>query len=124
MLYVPPALWAKMKAATGVEVTMPVAGRVAHLLEIYANWVADPAHLIGLLRPFAAWHGAARIAQWEAQIAAGAWPAFVASLLETHYDPRYAASAGRCFPNVATPVALPDASDAAFDALAAGMARR
>ena len=124
VLYVPPALWAEMKAATGVEVTMPVAGRVEHLLEIYANWVADPAHLIGLLRPFAAWHGAARIAQWEAQIAAGAWPAFVASLLETHYDPRYAASAGRCFPNVTTPVSLPDASDAAFDALAAELARR
>ena len=124
VLYVPPALWAKMKAATGVEVAMPVAGRVAHLLEIYANWVADPAHLIGLLRPFAAWHGAAKVAQWEGQIAAGAWPAFVASLLETHYDPRYAASAGRCFPNVATPVALPDASDAAFDALAAELARR
>ena len=61
VLYVPPALWAKMKAATGVEVAMPVAGRVEHLLEIYANWVADPAHLIGLLRPFAAWHGAAKI---------------------------------------------------------------
>ena len=118
VLYVPPALWAGMKVATGVVVTMPVAGRVEHLLGEYRHWVADPAHLVGLLRPFAAWHGAAQLAAWEGQIAAGAWPAFVASLLETHYDPRYAASAGRCFPNVATPVELPDPSDAAFGTLA------
>ena len=123
VLYVPPALWAKMKAATGVEVSMPVAGRVEHLLGEYAHWVADPAHLVGLLRPFAAWHGAAKLAEWEAQIAAAAWPAFVASLLETHYDPRYAASAGRCFPNVTATATLLDPSKAAFDRLAGELLR-
>ena len=124
VLYVPPALWAGMKVATGVVVTMPVAGRVEHLLGEYRHWVADPAHLIGLLRPFAAWHGARVVAEWEDQIAAGAWPAFVASLLATHYDPRYAASAGRCFPNVTEVVDLADPSAAAFGTLAGELLQR
>lgn len=124
VLYVPPALWAGMKVATGVVVDMPVAGRVEHLLGEYRHWVADPAHLVGLLRPFAAWHGATQLAAWEGQIAAGAWPAFVASLLATHYDPRYAASAGRCFPAVTQVVALPDPSDDSFDRLAGELLQR
>jgi len=112
-----------MKAAGGIEVRVPMDCRVAHLLAEYRHWVADPAHLVGLLRPFAAWHGPRIVNEWERQIAAGEWPAFVASLLATHYDPRYVASAGRCFPNATQVVDAADASDETFDALTVDLLR-
>ncbi len=117
-LYVPPKLWAGMKAASGIKITMPIAGRVAHLLAEYQHYVADPGKLVETLRQFAAGHGGARLRAWEELIIAGRWTDFVASLLEIHYDPRYATSAIRCFANVTQCVTLESASVADLDELA------
>lgn len=116
---VPPALWAAMRAAGGVEVRMPVAGRVRHLLDEYKHLVADPDLLKGKLRQLTARHGARQIDFWTRRIDAGDWEAFVESLLEIHYDPGYAASTHRCFPQVTAAVELADATPAALDGLAA-----
>jgi len=117
-LYVPRALWDRMKASTGIELRVPIAGRVALLLSDYGHWVADPLGLIDALSPYSAWHGDRQVAAWKRQIEAGEWPAFVASLLDVHYDRRYAASAGRCFPRLTDVAYLDDASDETLDLLA------
>jgi len=117
-LYIPAQLWAAMKVAGGIELKMPVGGRVAHLLSEYEHYVSDPSELIRTLRQFATAHGGPQLREWESQITAGHWVGFVASLLAIHYDPRYAASAGRCFPNITQPVALDDASDRELDRVA------
>ncbi len=123
-VYVPPALWAAMRAAGGVEVRMPVAGRVAHLLNEYAHMVADPELLKGKLRLLTARHGARQVEFWVRRIDAGEWEAFVESLLEVHYDPGYAASTQRCFPHVTEAVELADATPGALDGLAGELVAR
>jgi tRNA 2-selenouridine synthase len=116
--YVPPALWAAMRAAGGVTVRVPVAGRVRHLLDEYRHFVADPDALKRQLARLAPRHGRRRVEEWGRQIDAGDWERFVESLLAVHYDPGYSASAERCFPNVSDAVELPEPTPAALTALA------
>ncbi|MFO0851912.1 MAG: tRNA 2-selenouridine(34) synthase MnmH [Gemmataceae bacterium] len=116
--FVPPAVWAGMTAAEGVEVRVPTAGRVRHLLAEYPHLVADPARLKGLLRGLAGRRGPRQVAAWEELIDAGRWDELVASLLETHYDPGYTASTRENFPNVTGVVELADPTPAGFDRLA------
>src|SRR5436309_2077827 len=40
--YVPAALWERMRQAGGVELRMPPAGRVRHLMAEYRHLIADP----------------------------------------------------------------------------------
>ena len=122
-LYLPPVLWACMRAASGVELRVPLAGRVQLLRREYAHLVADAEGLKLRLRPLAARHGLRQVDAWFAMIDAGAWDEFVASLLATHYDPGYAVSARRCFPGVTQVHELPDASPAALEACASLLAR-
>ena len=117
-LYLPQSLWTAMKAAGGVEVRMPVAGRVEHLLADYAHFVAEPAQF---KKELARLRGAPRGSVWEKLIDGGEWPAVVADLLEHHDDPGDAASLRRCFPGVTRTVELPAASAESIDALAGGL---
>jgi tRNA 2-selenouridine synthase len=120
-VYLPPVLWAAMQAAEGVEVRLPIEGRVRHLLAEYANLVADPDLLKGKLRQLTPRHGPRQVEAWCRQIDAREWETFVASLLTLHYDPAYAASARRCYPRVTQAVPLADATPAAIDELAASL---
>ncbi len=121
-LLVPPALWAKMRAADGVVVRMSVAARVEHLTADYPHFLADPAGLKANLRQLTARRGPHQVAAWNAQIDAGDWPGLVASLLETHYDPAYDESARRNYPHVTRPVELTAATPDALAGLAAELA--
>ncbi len=107
-VYLPPALWAKLRGAEVVEVQLPTEARVRYLLAEYANLLADPELLKGKLRGLASRHGPRRIESWCQQIDARDWEALVASLLTLHYDPAYASSARRCYPNVTRTVWLVD----------------
>ena len=106
--YIPPALWERMRSAPGVELRVPVAGRVAFILDDYRHLIADPASFRDLLPRLAARHGKATLAEWEAMTGRGDWAAFVESLLVKHYDPGYAASAAKQFAGDLVPVAARD----------------
>ena len=123
-VHVPPALWARMRAAAGVEVRMPTAGRVAHLMSEYAHLVADPGLLKDKLRLLAGRHGPRQPQAWADQIDRGEFEAFVASVLEHHYDPGYAASTRRCFPGVVDVIDLADPTAAAIGRAGAELAGR
>jgi tRNA 2-selenouridine synthase len=120
-VYLPTALWAMMRAADGVEVRVPVEGRVGHLLEEYRPLIADPDGLKEKLQRLAFCHGRRQIEAWCHLADSGEWAALVASLLAVHYDPAYTTSAGRCYPHVKRVVTMADTSAAEIDALAAAL---
>jgi tRNA 2-selenouridine synthase len=117
-LFLPEALWGRLQSANGVQLVVPTGARVRHLLEEYAPLTHCPEELKAKLRRFAPRHGHRQVEAWCNSIDAGAWEAVVASLLAVHYDPAYAASAGRSYPQVTRTVQLPDVSLAALDELA------
>jgi tRNA 2-selenouridine synthase len=120
-LQIPKDLWQVMKAARGVEVRLPTAERVRHLLAEYDHFVRNPASLKELLDKLRAKLGGI-VDGWFADINAGRWERFVANVLTQHYDPAYRHSRERDFPNANTPVELTDASDAAIRAVAEQLA--
>jgi tRNA 2-selenouridine synthase len=116
--FLPPALWAKMQSADGVELAAPAAERVRALLEDYAPLLADPAQLKEKLRRFGSRHGARQTEEWCRQVDIAAWEELIASLLAVHYDPAYTASARRDYPHITRVVSLPDATTSTLTALA------
>jgi tRNA 2-selenouridine synthase len=111
-----------MRGSGGVEVRAPFRARVRFLLAEYAHFVAEPEPLRERLRQLAHRHGPRRVGEWERMIDAGRWEELVGSLLAAHYDPRYAASARRCFPHVSRAVELDAVTDEALDGLAVALA--
>ena len=86
----PPPLWKAMTAAPRIEIVAPRAERARYLARAYGDLCADPARLVetvGLLRPL---HAATVIAEWQAMALAGAFEPLADSLMQSHYDPRYA----------------------------------
>ncbi len=88
-LQVPVKLWQAMQVAPCVEIRAPLRARVKLLLQQYGHMVANPTFLLAKLEHLRARHGTLRLATWRDQIERGEWAAFVADLLETHYDPTY-----------------------------------
>jgi|SRR5579883_151772 len=117
-ILLPQALWARMRAAEVVEVSVPVEERVRQLVEEYAPLQADREGLKGKLRQFSSRHGVRQIEAWCRDVDAGAWESLVTSLLTVHYDPAYTASAKQNYPHVARMVSLHDATQATLDELA------
>ena len=118
-VYLPPALWAKMRAARGVEVQLSAEGRVHLLLAEYSNLIAEPGELREKLRRLTPLHGPRQIEAWCRLTEVGAWGELVASLLAVHYDPAYAKSTRHCYPLVGQKVTLESPTAAAIDELAA-----
>jgi tRNA 2-selenouridine synthase len=107
-LHLPMELWHAMKAADGVELRVPVAGRTRHLLREYRHFTEQPdqlKHLIGRLKHRVA---ATTLAEWCADIDAGRWERFVSVLLEQHYDPAYRRSFEQNYPHVIDRMEMPD----------------
>ena len=119
--YVPAALWARMRLAGGVELRVPAAGRVRHLMAEYAHLIADPERFKEILRKLQARRGVEKLGEWFALIDAGEWEAVVGRLLAEHYDPGYATSLGRCFPHVTDVRELADVSDERVGELVDGL---
>lgn len=115
-VYLPRALWDRMRAAEVLELRAPLEARVRALLEDYAPLCADAEALKAKLLPFARRHGPRQVDAWCAAIDAGEWEPLVASLLAVHYDPAYTASAKRAYPTVSRVL---DAERATLEALAA-----
>ena len=88
-LIVPPSLWAAMCAAPRVRIEAPVAARAGHLTRAYADLGEDIPRTLGLLEQLHRFHGHEQVTAWKAMAEAGEGEALAASLIETHYDPRY-----------------------------------
>ena len=119
-LQVPAALIERMRASQCVLLDMPLETRVTLLLEEYRHFVADTAALEAQLDCLAALHGRARIEEWKALAARGAWREFVGRLLVEHYDDAYRRSSERNFTRLpqAEGLRIESAEAAAFAAAA------
>ncbi len=85
----PPKLWRAMVAAPRVAIAATRAARAEYLVTAYADMVADPVRLDGILGSLRASHPAEVIADWRAMAAAGRFVDLADGLMERHYDPRY-----------------------------------
>ncbi|MFB9151084.1 tRNA 2-selenouridine(34) synthase MnmH [Roseovarius ramblicola] len=104
----PPALAVAMKSARAVRLEAPMGARVAHILDEYADLIADPARLDAILGRLVRYHGHDAVDAWRSWAGAGEFAPLVDSLIRTHYDPRYR----RMSRAAATPMTVPDLSDA------------
>ncbi|MEM8555158.1 MAG: tRNA 2-selenouridine(34) synthase MnmH [Pseudomonadota bacterium] len=92
---IPPQLWQAMCAAPRVEVSAPLPVRAEYFQRAYADLVADPARFAAKLQTLAPIQGHARVAAWLELLSSGDHAALSASLMETHYDPRYSRALAR-----------------------------
>ncbi|WP_332676474.1 tRNA 2-selenouridine(34) synthase MnmH [Brevundimonas sp.] len=86
---IPPSLWAAMSLAPVIELTVPLAARVAHIVETYADIAADPEALDRALTRLPRHHARASVAEWREMAARGEIAELAAQLIEAHYDPAY-----------------------------------
>jgi tRNA 2-selenouridine synthase len=119
-LQVPAALIETMRASDCVLLEADLATRVALLMDEYRHFFAEPALLAAQLDCLAELHGRERIDGWKQLAARGDWQAFVARLLQEHYDPAYRRSAARNFARLpqAEILRVPSPDEAAFRRLA------
>jgi tRNA 2-selenouridine synthase len=121
-LRVPEALLQALRAARLHPVRMPLAARVAFLLDDYAHFVADAEAFCARLQALRELRGAATIERWQALARAGDFATPVRELLEQHYDPVYLKSMRRHFAGYDEDAAL-ELADAAPATLAAAARR-
>ncbi|GAB4115019.1 MAG: tRNA 2-selenouridine(34) synthase MnmH [Rubrivivax sp.] len=109
-----------------VRIEMPVAARVALLLEDYAFFAADPEGFGRLLQPLVELQGRERVSGWQALALQGRWAELFERLMAEHYDPLYERSMKRHYETLATApvVDLPDGGPAALAAAARALQER
>lgn len=116
-VYLPQALWQKMKQATCVEIQLPLSSRVQFLLQEYPHLMTHPDVLKAKLQLLKSRYGGQKLNEWYQLIDAGQWETFVQDVLQSHYDPTYTQSMGRDFTKVERVLSVPDLSDASIDKL-------
>src|SRR5262249_21129779 len=102
-LRVPPALIERMRRAPCLRLELPLPQRVELLLADYAFFVHDAKTLCERLDALRMLRGTATVEAWQQQARAGQMHELVRSLLVEHYDPGYAQSMLRNFPELAQP---------------------
>jgi tRNA 2-selenouridine synthase len=90
-----------MVAAPRVSIAAPRSARAAYLARAYADLTADASRLAATVDLLRQMHPRERIADWQAMAAAGDFATLADSLMEQHYDQRYAKHRAR----MADPVA-------------------
>ncbi|MDQ7970183.1 MAG: tRNA 2-selenouridine(34) synthase MnmH [Oxalicibacterium faecigallinarum] len=120
-LRVPDSLMTCMRASACTVIALPLADRVHLLLDEYAHFVQDAAHLTHQLDLLTPLHGKERIAQWRMLAESGEMPKLVEALLASHYDALYAQSVKRNFSELGSATMLPlaDGSTQTFEQAAA-----
>lgn len=88
-LTLPPVLWTAMKAASRIEVTVPIEARVALVLNDYRAIGADVEALQAALARLPRHHSRETIAGWSAAAQQGRLGELVTDLMLQHYDPAY-----------------------------------
>lgn len=125
--HLPDALIDAMRAAACTQLQAPVDVRARLLLEQYRHFVNDPLQLFERLERLLELHGRTRIEAWKSLASERRWQEFVASMLETHYDPAYERSMRRNYARLDDAAVIevderPGAIDRAADALASAAA--
>lgn len=88
-LTIPEDLFAALTGARCLRIVVPVAARVAHLIEEYADLTAHADVLRAQLEFFVPLHGRKTVAQWQHWVDERNWSALAEALIRTHYDPAY-----------------------------------
>ncbi len=88
-LTIPEALFEALTGARCLRIAAPVAARVAHLVEEYADLTSRADALRARLEFFVPLHGHKTVAQWQHWVDEANWPALAEALIRTHYDPAY-----------------------------------
>lgn len=96
-LRVPDALVARMRASPCVRLELPIASRVALLMEDYDFFVRDVETFCRRLDALRTLRGHEVVNAWQAAARAGRIETVVRELLEQHYDPVYLQSMRRNF---------------------------
>jgi tRNA 2-selenouridine synthase len=100
-IQVPDALLETLRAGDVLAVDAPMTERVKLWREDYGHFEADPDALIAKLRHLRPLIGGEEFAHWERLAAERRMPELFERLMEAHYDPAYARSIGRNFPQYA-----------------------
>lgn len=116
-LNLPPRLFAAMRDAPRIEITAPLGARARYLIRAYPEAAADPEAFAARLERLVALRGRAQIEQWQKAVRAGALEDVAASLIETHYDPRYAKVRARVGGQIAATARAETLDDAGIGAL-------
>ena len=87
-LYVPLALWHRLRCAEEIRIQSPTAARAAFLCREYQHLTASPT-LAATLETLVARRGRATVRRWQQLAAEGFWLQLAESLLAEHYDPSY-----------------------------------
>ena len=85
----PDALCRKMHASECLLLEVPLAQRVAFLLEDYRFYLDEPERLIGQLQVLKNIYGKAQLEAWADMARSGEFAALTEDLLTRHYDPAY-----------------------------------
>ena len=94
---VPVSLVERMRASPCWDLTLPMAERVALLLEDYDFFVKDSVHFCNRLDALSDFRGKSVVQAWKEQVAVGNLEPVVQDLLTQHYDPVYLQSMQRNF---------------------------
>ena len=86
----PPRLWKAMTEAPRITVNAPREARAEYLTRAYGDVVADKERLESVLSRLRHAHAAELIEDWKGMVCKGQFTALASSLMEHHYDPRYA----------------------------------
>ena len=90
----PPVLWAAMRTAPRVQLSAPLASRVAHVFAQYTTIGADAEALEDALLRLPRHHSRALIDHWRTLAREGRLDGLVEGLMTEHYDPAYRRSRG------------------------------
>lgn len=122
---VPVSLVERMRASPCWDLSLPMAERVALLLEDYEFFVKDSAHFCERLDVLADFRGKVVVQAWKDQVRAGHFAPVVQDLLTQHYDPVYLQSMRNNFAQypLAQTITAEDRSLASMGLLAQRMLR-
>lgn len=124
-LRVPQSLIECMWTGSCFEVVTPANLRAQLLREEYAHLIANQVLLFHKLDCLKALHSTAQIEAWKNLAHAARWDAFVADMLQNHYDPAYERSMFNNYANArdATALQTTDISPHGFTTLGASLPR-
>ena len=125
-LQCPPALWRRLGEGRVVLVDLPLKERATLLADEYEHFIKNPQSLKDTLDGLRRLRGHERVNQWQQQIDAQDWPAFLESILVDHYDLAYRlpGSADSVYQSPSHTLELPSASHADFEKAAADLISR
>lgn len=108
--HVPDQVMVQMRASPVITIEASVPWRANYLLQDYQHFTQSKDVLFQQLDCLIPLHGSQKIAAWKHLAEQSAWPAFVTSLLNEHYDPAYDKAIARNFK--AWPSRAPDVGTA------------